>query len=161
MKTELSGRYQVLLIIFLSLGVYYPSIFGQVNTVDDFKLITSLINIDHIDLRHLFFPMSPLHYYRPILLLSFLFDRFVFFCAASFMHLDNIILHTINGVLVFLIVRELSRMFKISENRYIALFASMLFILHPINTEAVNWISGRTDVLAGTFVFLAFFNSLE
>jgi hypothetical protein len=40
----------------------------------------------------------------------------------------------------------------------------MLFALHPINTEAVNWIAGRTDLLAATFVFLscyALFESVE
>ena len=101
--------------------------------------------------------MSPFkYYYRPILELTFLFDRFVFSCSESFMHLDNIILHAINGVLVFFIVRKLVGLFGVSDNRHVPMFAALLFILHPINTESVNWISARTDVLAGTFVFLSF-----
>jgi tetratricopeptide (TPR) repeat protein len=156
MKIDISKRYQVLFIIFVSLGVYYPSIFGQANSVDDVRIITNLFNIRHFDLINLFFPKSPLGYYRPVLLLSFLLDRFVFFCSESFMHLENIVLHTINGVLVFFIATELIRRFKIVANRYVPMFTSLLFILHPINTEPVNWISARTDLLAGTFVFLAF-----
>lgn len=161
MKIEVSERYQVLFIIFVALGVYYPSLFGQANSIDDLQMMTHLFNTTHVDLKDLFFPMRPLHYYRPVLMLTFLFDRFVFTCSESFMHLDNIILHTTNGVLVFFIVREMIRMFKISVNRYVPLFTSLLFVLHPINTEAVNWISARTDLLAGTFVFLAFFIFLK
>ncbi|MBF0563870.1 MAG: hypothetical protein HQK89_01375 [Nitrospirae bacterium] len=37
------------------------------------------------------------------------------------------------------------------------LAASLFFSLHPVNSEAVAWISGRTDVLATFFFLLAFF----
>ncbi|MEW6067185.1 MAG: tetratricopeptide repeat protein [Nitrospirota bacterium] len=156
MRTEMSDRYKVMFIIFVSLGIYYPSIFGGVNSVDDYQLITTLINTDHISLREIFFPMGPVYYYRPILSLSFISDRLIFNCSEFYMHLNNIILHTINGVLIFFIVREILRIFKVSNSHYIPMFASLLFIVHPINTESVNWISGRTDVLAGLFVFLSF-----
>ncbi|HWR59595.1 MAG TPA: tetratricopeptide repeat protein [Thermodesulfovibrionales bacterium] len=157
MKTEVSARYQVIFIIFIAFGIYYPSLFGQANSVDDIKMMTHLFSMQHVDLKNLFFPMKPFHYYRPVLFSTFIFDKFVFFCSESFMHLHNIVLHTANGVLVFYIVREMIRMFRIAAKRYVPMFTSLLFVLHPVNTEAVNWISGRTDVLAGTFVFLAFF----
>jgi protein O-mannosyl-transferase len=32
--------------------------------------------------------------------------------------------------------------------------AALCFGLHPVNTESVNWISGRTDVMAGAFILL-------
>jgi hypothetical protein len=42
----------------------------------------------------------------------------------------------------------------------ISLLASILFALHPIHTESVAWISGRTDVLMTFFFLLAFLSYL-
>lgn len=156
MKAEIRDRYKILFIIFVSLGIYYPSIFGSVNSIDDYRMITSLINTQKTDWKGIFLPGGAVYYYRPLLVLSFFFDRFVFGCHESFMHLENILLHTANGVLAFLIVKEIQRIFRITADSYIPMFSALLFILHPINTEAVNWISGRTDVMAGLFVFLSF-----
>lgn len=151
----LSDRYKILFILFVSLGIYYPSIFGQINSVDDQQMIDALINTDRVDLKELFFPFRPFDYYRPILWLSFLFDRFFFGCHEIFLHLNNIILHSINGVLIFLISKEINGTYSEKKKGYLPMFVSLLFVLHPINTEPVNFISGRTDLLAGFFVFSA------
>ena len=146
----------ILIIVFVALGIYYPAIFGEVNNLDDEDMMTNVINVQQIDWGRLFFPGSSFHYYRPVLHLSFLFDRFVFGSSSVFLHFNNILLHTINGVLVFLIVRQLIQTFRSSVSSYVPLMASLLFVLHPINTEPVNFISGRTDVLAGVFVLGSF-----
>lgn len=150
----LSDRYKILFILFVSLGIYYPSIFGQINSVDDQQMIDTLINTDRVNLKELFFPFRPFDYYRPILWLTFLFDRFFFGCNETIMHFNNVLIHSINGVLVFLISREIN-IFREKNKDYMPMFISLLFILHPINTEPVNFISGRTDLLAGSFVFFA------
>jgi protein O-mannosyl-transferase len=41
----------------------------------------------------------------------------------------------------------------------IAFAASMLFAVHPMMTEAVGYVSGRSEVLCGTFLFLAFLSA--
>lgn len=153
----LSDRYKILFILFVALGIYYPSIFGEINSVDDQEMITALINTEKIDLKGLFLPLRPFDYYRPILWLSFLLDRFLFGCSSFFMHLNNILIHSANGILTFFISKEMIRLFKIKDKDYLPMFVSLLFILHPINTEAVNFISGRTDLFAGLFVFLSLF----
>lgn len=159
-------RFQILFIIFVSLGIYYPSLFGGFNTVDDEKMITALLNTEKINFKEIFLPGHPFHYYRPVLWLSFLLDAFVFNCHEFYMHLHNAVLHTLNAVLVFLIAKESINFFWPSATdqsirAYIPLFSSLLFIVHPINTEAVNWISGRTDVLAGFFVLFGFYLFLK
>lgn len=153
----LSDRYKILFILFVSLSIYYPSIFGEINTVDDQEMITALINTEKIDLKGLFLPFRPFDYYRPLLWLSFLLDRFLFGCSSFFMHFSNVLIHGANGILTFFISKEMMRLFKINGKDYLPMFVSLLFILHPINTEAVNFISGRTDLLAGLFVFLSLF----
>jgi tetratricopeptide (TPR) repeat protein len=154
--TRLSDKGKILFIMFVTLGIYYPSIFGEINSVDDEDMITTLINTAYIDLKELFLPFKPFIYYRPILWFSFLLDRFLFECNELFMHFNNVLIHTLNGALVFLIARELNKIFKIDNASYYAFFVSLFFVLHPINTESVNFISGRTDLLAGFFTFSAF-----
>lgn len=148
--------YIVLFLIAIVLGTYYPAIFATFNSVDDVNMINSLINVDSIDLRQLFVPQSGGTYYRPLLYLTFMLDGYLWGFQASFMHLENIVLHALNAVLVFLISDRLfTRHFNSAS--FAAFFAALLFALHPINTEAVNWISGRTDVMAGSFLLLSLY----
>lgn len=156
MQVEISDNNKILFLIFVSLGIYYPAIFGQVNSVDDFKMMQSLFSIDKIDWKGLFFPQSDLYYYRPLLYLTYITDHFLWFDEQSFWHLENIILHTLNGIIVFCISKEIINKFEIKRGNFVPMFISLLFILHPLNTEPTNWISGRTDLLAGTFVFASF-----
>lgn len=151
---RLSLRYQLLLISSLTLVVYYPVIFSGFNPVDDQKLIDSLINTSGFNIKELFLPGGG-YYYRPLLMLSFFVDNFLWDMSTSFMHLENILLHLFNGLLVFFLSRRLFDFFG-KESRYYPLIASLLFVLHPVNTESVSWLSGRTDILALFFVLLSF-----
>jgi len=146
--------YAVLFLIFVTLGIYYPTIFAEINPVDDVQIITSLINTDSYDLRALFIPSSSGYYYRPLLGLTLIFDKIAWGMHESFMHLENILLHAINVVLVFFITEKVAKRYSIS-NSFLPLVAAFLFAVHPINTESVNWISGRTDLLAGLFLLLS------
>jgi hypothetical protein len=55
------------------------------------------------------------------------------------------------------IPHELNNTWKIKG---ISLLAGLLFALHPVHTESVAWISGRTDLLATFFFLLAFISFL-
>lgn len=153
---KIAKPYILLLILFVVLGVYYPTLFAPFNSVDDVNMINSLQNMESVNLWQLFLPGSGGAYYRPLLFLTFIFDNYVWGLQASFMHLENILLHALNAILVFLIGSRVFLALKITSPLP-ALISALLFALHPINTEAVNWISGRTDVLAGTFLFLSLY----
>lgn len=60
----------------------------------------------------------------------------------------NILLHVLNTLLVFLIIKALLK------NLNIAFFAALLFGIHTLHVESVAWIAERKDVLY-TFFFLA------
>jgi hypothetical protein len=60
-------------------------------------------------------------------------------------HLVNIALHAANAVLLFLIGNLLTR------HRGAALAAALLFALHPMQTEAVTYISGRSSSMMASF----------
>ena len=151
----LSRRYQILLIIATVLGIYYPSIWGEFNSLDDVSIVSAFSNFDHYGLKDIFFPAAGWStYYRPLINLSFFLDMKLWFFSESFMHLENILLHTTNALLVyFLTVQLLSDSDK--PNSYLPLAAAVCFGLHPLNTESVNWIAARTDVIACFFVLLS------
>jgi len=69
-------------------------------------------------------------------------------------HLVNIALHALNTVLVFRLGQELIRG---QDRNYsnAALIAALLFALHPMQTEAVTYISGRSSSLMATFYLSA------
>ncbi len=154
MKVGNSLTQQIALIFLFVTVVYYPSIFASFTSIDDVRLVNSLLNYDGFSLKELFLPSSSGTYYRPLLYLTFIIDKYLWGLEASFMHLENILLHFGNSLLIFFLVRRLSAYLSI-EVSYSPLVAALLFGLHPIATEPVNWVSGRTDLLAGFFVLAA------
>ncbi|MDD2336529.1 MAG: hypothetical protein PHD01_08115 [Geobacteraceae bacterium] len=154
MDTLLKTRTNILLLVITVLGVYYPAIFSPLNSVDDPGLYHYLLNIDEFSIRDLFIPGGSGTYYRPLLAASFFVDKYVWGLQESFMHLQNIFLHLCNTLLVFAIARRASSLMEV-RSPVPSFLAPFFFAIHPINTEAVIWISARTDLLAGFFVLLS------
>ncbi len=154
MDSVFTSRKGVMFLVFIVLTVYYPTLFAPLNPVDDRVLFNSLLNSDLFDFRSIIVPGSSGSYYRPILLLSFMMDKYVWGLEESFMHLENILFHLANTLLVYVVARRANE--HITKTSTVVPFvASLIFALHPLNTEAVNWISGRTDLLAGFFLLLS------
>jgi hypothetical protein len=63
-------------------------------------------------------------------------------------HLTAIVLHAVNAVLCFLVLRRLTG----AKGRSWAVAA--IFALHPLRVESVAWVSERKDVLSLAFFFL-------
>jgi protein O-mannosyl-transferase len=69
-------------------------------------------------------------------------------------HLVNLLIHIVNGILVFflsrMLYRKLSR-FNSETSYFAALFAALIFIAHPLQTQAVTYIAQRYTSLAALF----------
>jgi len=63
--------------------------------------------------------------------------------ATTFFHLHNILLHGLCASLLFLLVQRIHP----AGNGVSAALMAGLFLVHPVQSEAVAWISGRRDVL--------------
>lgn len=88
-------------------------------------------------------------YYRPLTTLSLALDRSIHGDNASGFHLLGLVLHALNSALVASLARRLG------AGLGAAFVGALCFAWFPRSTEAVAWISGRTDVLATTFSLLA------
>ena len=73
-------------------------------------------------------------------------------------HVLNIWLHFFNTALVFLIVRKIGSWVEPDawKQNVLSLFAAGLFLMHPVQTEAVTYITGRSDVLSSLLMLAAF-----
>jgi protein O-mannosyl-transferase len=81
-------------------------------------------------------------YYRPLNRATYLFDYRVAGLNPAWYHGVNIIIHLGNVLLLFLVSRRLFPGWRG------ALAAALIFSVHPVNSEAVNFISARNTLLA-------------
>ena len=87
------------------------------------------------------------HYYRPLVSLSFFLDMQAWGLNPMGFHLTNLLAHLGTALALLALARRLT------GSVLAAAVAAVAFALHPIHTESVTFISGRTDVLA-TLLFL-------
>ena len=88
---------------------------------------------------------------RPLLMITFSLNYFFGRLSPAGYHLINLIFHILSGALLFFILKFL---FKKSNN--VLFLITLLFLLHPLNTETVNYISSRSDLMVSFFILLAF-----
>lgn len=147
----LKRRTIIILIVAIGLVCYLNALGGDfiwddVNLISNNPLIKNFNNLGKIFTSELLFKSD---YYRPLQTLTYLFDYHVYKFAPWGYHLTNIIIHILNASLVFFVFEN------ITKNLLVSLTCSLLFIAAPFHTEAVTYISGRSDLLFGLFVLSA------
>ena len=154
-STKIKTWHLLALVCCAVLLAYYPVLSAPLNSVDDVRLANHLMNQADFSWRDYLVP-SASSYYRPLINSSFILDKILWGMEAPLMHLENVILHLINTLLVFSLAQQFSRSLALKSAGMPAV-AALIFGLHPINVEAVAWISGRADLLAGTFVLITLY----
>ena len=84
----------------------------------------------------------------PLTTLSHTLDCQLYGLKAGGHHLTNVLLHAVATVLLFLVLRRMTRALWRSA------FVATLFAIHPLGAESVAWITERKDVLSGVFFML-------
>lgn len=118
---------------------------------DDFH---SILENPHLGSWHTFVGHLD-HMVRPVLYTTFLLDRFAYGTSATGYHALNLLLHLGSACLIY---RILSRA---EEARHVAFWTTLLFLIHPIQTETVTYISGRSSGLMAFFYLLSLWLSIE
>lgn len=87
--------------------------------------------------------------YKPLTLFSFAVEYHFFKLNPFFYHLTNVLLHCVNAILVFVLIRG------IGSKMSVAFLAAVFFAVHPLRVESVAWIAERKDVLYALFFLLS------
>ena len=87
--------------------------------------------------------------YAPLTIGSLLIDHTIWGINPCGYHATNVLLHVLNGVLVFVLLRQLT------GSSFIAWFTAALFLVHPVQIETVAWISSRKGLLSAAFMLAA------
>lgn len=88
-------------------------------------------------------------YYRPVTYISFALDRAVWGVNPTGFHITSLLLHM---AVVLLFYRVIVALFKKEQ---LAFAAALIFALHPIAGETVNFLSARNTLLSAGFALLS------
>jgi tetratricopeptide (TPR) repeat protein len=87
-------------------------------------------------------------YWHPMTWLSHLLDVSLFGPDAGAYHVISLLLHIANSILVFELLRRMTR------DLWRSAFVAAVFAVHPLHVESVAWIAERKDVLSTLFWLL-------
>ncbi|MCF7844391.1 MAG: tetratricopeptide repeat protein [Kiritimatiellales bacterium] len=152
------SRRVLLALAIVTFLTYAPSLGNDFVTYDDDLLVyqnPNVLSFTPHTIAAVFTTYDP-ELYVPITLVSYQIERVLFGLNPFIFHLTNILLHIGSALLVFWIALKLVLHRSQQYAFEIALTTSVLFALHPINTEAVAWIAARKDILSGFFFFASF-----
>lgn len=108
-------------------------------------------------------PYNP-YEFLPLRDLSYWFDLTLFGLTPAAFRIHNIILYLLCLPLVYAVTSGLWRYFRpaeVASAAWVAAVVTAMFALHPAHVEAVVWVSGRKDVLAGLFSLLALWFAMQ
>lgn len=162
--------FRCLILLVVAVIVHLPALQGQRIWDDQYlahdnPFIKSPVLIPE-SFRHYLFLDSLSAHYRPLQNISLIFDYFFWNTDEFGFHLTNVLLHAGSGILLYLLLRRLfvsfffgrlplgvwhharTRMPWISNGAFLI---SLLWVVHPVHSAAVDYISGRADSLAFFF----------
>jgi len=166
MLSKLSDRKKhILSIVFIAVLAFiiYSNTFDASFHFDDTPSIVENYAIHRFDIKAILSSSS-----RPVLDITFALNYYFGKLDVFGYHLVNLALHIANGILLYFIlfwtINRINPKNPINSrnpinsinpiNFRIPLYASLIFIAHPIQTQAVTYIVSRSSVLATTFYLL-------
>ncbi|HEV8713598.1 MAG TPA: tetratricopeptide repeat protein [Candidatus Binatia bacterium] len=169
----------VMLLLAVAVGGVYANALNNDFVFDDYLVLVNQGVIPRIASAPRLALVPAVVGYRPLRTLSYVLDYRLGGMQPWIFHLSNLVYHWITACLVFLVVFRLVANEKVASCQLpvaslsncglrtadsglrTALFAACLWALHPIQTDAVTYISGRRDILTGLFFFLGLYAFLR
>jgi tetratricopeptide (TPR) repeat protein len=131
--------------------VYLPSLTQVFAGLDDGTYVTGNLHVQaglSWPSLQWAFAASEASNWHPVTWLSHMLDCQLFGLNARGHHLTSVLLHGLNTVLLFTVLRRMSGAI------WCSLLVAALFGLHPLRVESVAWVAERKDVLSALFFFL-------
>jgi len=153
-------RIAVVLLIALAALLAYANTFTGEFVWDD---VSSILLHEHVQDTSKFFQLfredqhafgrGQGNFYRPLVAASFMLDYALSKPAEGaelspfIFHATNLFWHAAAAVLLFALLARLG------APRAVQVLAPMLYVLHPLHTEAVAYMSGRADMMSAAFMY--------
>jgi hypothetical protein len=164
-RFQLAPFLALILALLITAAAYWPGLHGSYvqddypNIVDNPDLQIKTASISNLSLAALSSPASELK--RPLASLSFAANYLFTGLDPFWMKLTNLMIHLLNGVLIYMLALTLIRAVRRSatskneqDPRWIALWITAGWLLLPINLTAVLYVVQRMESLANIFVLL-------
>lgn len=87
--------------------------------------------------------------WHPLTWLSHQLDVSIFGLKAGGHHIVNVLFHTVNSILLFMLLKRLT------NSTWRSAVVAAIFAVHPTHVESVAWVAERKDVLSTLFWFLS------
>lgn len=159
-----SNIFFLIVLVVLIFSLYGKCINFELMDLDDKPSITKSVHyISNIkNLPKIFFQDTTYKhtstYYRPILMTSFSLETILFGYNTKIYHLTNIVMYIFMWYLIYLFF------IKIKLNKNISKAICLIFVVHPILTSNVAYVSTRGEMLLTIFLlasFMSFINYIE
>jgi protein O-mannosyl-transferase len=159
----LGARAACLLVILFGFAVHGPALHGRYIWDDQTLIVRNpLIKSPLLlaeNFRHFLFADGFSSHYRPIQSVSFFLDYLVWKNDTLGFHLTNVLLHVGSAILLYFLLRRLLPLLlsgsewrdRESFRAATALLTALVWVVHPVHSAAVDYISGRADSLAFLF----------
>lgn len=138
-------------ILILTFMVFSPAInFDFVNWDDDVN-VTQNRNVQNLNPESVknMFTTTVIGGYTPLTTLSFAAEHHYSGLNPKVFHTNNILLHMICTLLLFLILK------KMGMSLFVTALVTILFGIHPMRVESIAWITERKDMLYTLFYFFS------
>ena len=162
--SKLKPVYCYIIIIAVTYAIFSNSLSNQFVFDDESVIVGNQSITDLGNIPKFFTAEDGFHkvigrYYRPVTSTTYALDYYFWGLDPYGFHLTNLIIHIISCLLLFKILTLLFWRYK--YRNLFALLSTLIFAAHPIHTEAVSWVSGRTDSLVTMFFFASFLFYIE
>lgn len=164
-RSELGTFGRLWIVAVLVVGAFAPALSAGFLILDDGQNLAFNQSFRGFSAEHLGWMFSTSHMgnYQPVSWLSHALDHALFGLDAAHFHQASVAWHVlVAGLFLVLAERLYARVPGVGASatergavRAAALLATLAFALHPLRGESVAWLSGRNDVIAGTFFVLA------
>jgi protein O-mannosyl-transferase len=148
----ITEHWRVALLLAVATLVYGNSLLNSF-TYDDEAYILNNPVVKTLSLHGLFQPNRASNLLRPVTFASFGLNWAIAGVHAFSYHLFNVLGHAVVVLLLYLVLCMLLE--SVPRATTIAFAAALLFAVHPIHTEAVASITGRSELLAAGFLLSA------
>lgn len=147
----------------LTVLTYLPTLDAELVWDDEIVQQRQLVAFQSIS--DIFFPPQGIQewsrsYYRPLVIVSYLFDRWLYGSERFHgHHLSNVLIHAVASVCVLLLTRRALAAHRFGE--WGALLSGAVFALHPIHVESISPLMGRSDTLATALLLMSILLALH